>query len=198
METWLADAKTLVRVNPGYHGSFGLLAKASLEESRRHHDRAQRAALAKAAVDACAESLRLEAAAAKASGSQDRVSRILYLLHLGESYVALANYLGSDSQFPRAKQLELAVETIKQAQNENHENFYADYAWLTLGNAYEDLAWWVKVDVNNNYDEAIKAFSEAKRIAFDPARSLASLGAATTSARSTAINRATSTWLRKT
>lgn len=176
VDTALADAKTLVRVNPGYHGSYGLLAMASLADARRRHDRAEQTALAKMAVDACEESLRLEAVAAQKSGTQDRVSRVFYLLHLGESYVALANYSSSDSPVPRAKRLETAIEKIKEAQSDNHDNLYADYAWLTLGNAHEDLAWLAKLDVNKNYDEATKAFTEAKRIAPDPARALANLG----------------------
>ena len=172
----LADAKTLVRANPGYHGSYGLLAMASLADARRRHDRAEQTALAKMAVDACEESVRLEAAAAQKSGTQDRASRVFYLLHLGESYAALANYSASDSPVPRAKRLETAIEKIKEAQNDNRDNLYVDYAWLTLGNAYEDLASLAKRDVNKNYDEAIKAFNQAKRTAPDPARALTNLG----------------------
>ena len=171
----LANAKTLIQVNPKYHGGYGLLALASLVDARRRNDRAEQAALSKTAVDAGEESLRLEAAAAQQAGAPDRASRVFYLLHLGESYVALANYAASDTT-PRTKWLITAIERIKQAQADDHDQLLADRAWLTLGDAHEDLAWLARVDVDQNYEAAIKAFGEAKRVAPDPARALASLG----------------------
>ena len=122
---------------------------------------------------------------------------MLYLSHLGESYISLANYSDSATAL-KTRWLITAIERIKQSQIDNHDHLFADEAWLTLGNAHEDLAWLVKIDVDQNYDAATKAFGEAKRIALDPAPALASLGHCYYGEKPTAISRATWTWRRKT
>ena len=45
VDTALADAKTLIQVNAGYHAGYGLLARASLADVRRRHNRAEQAAV---------------------------------------------------------------------------------------------------------------------------------------------------------
>lgn len=147
----LKDAELLERLAPDSAASQGLTAYAKLEESRRQTDSVRRSKLIEEAVQAGLKA---------AEAATDPNDQATYLLHLGDSYVALANYGPKDSLI-QAGHLRDAIKSVSQAKK-LPGLVYEDYANIILGNAYEDLAWWAKVgtekEINDNYDLAISAF----------------------------------------
>lgn len=153
MDKALEDAEKLQRLAPESAASQGLMAYVKLQQARRESNLQQQAELARDAV---------KYGEAAIEATKDGSYLATYHLHLGDSYVALANF-GPDEEAIQAAALEKAIEHAN-AVLELSGVVYKHYANIILGNACEDLAWLAEAggekQINENYERAIAAFEK--------------------------------------
>ena len=141
-------ADKVLELRPESHGANGLLSNIHLTRSRQQLTRAEHLRLLDDAIEVGNRAVE--------NPPQDDPELATWLINLGTAYVERANYTRDLSYLSQKEDLDRAIKCAEQARELESTN--PDYPYLILGNAYEDLAWLVRHDVEANYQEAIRSF----------------------------------------
>lgn len=162
------DANQAIALAPGLHAAHGLLADACLRRAQSQPTREQLVADLKMSI--------AEAQKAVAGYSDaDKPALASFLVILSSACVQRANY-DNDPGYQKKTDLATAIQSAHQAEQLNAGQ--ADFPYLALGNAYEDLAWLEEEEPEKNFDLAIKAFTKAAESDYFPAKAYCSIGRA--------------------
>ena len=160
-------ATAALTFSPDSHGANGLLSNIHLTRSRQQSTRAEHYQYLSDAIKVGIQAVE--------NSPQDDPQLVSWLLNLGTAYVERANYTRDLSLQNQKADLEKAIEYARQAAG--LKSAYPDYPYLIMGNAYEDLAWLVEDNIEENYKEAITSFwTAAGKQNLTNAQALRSLG----------------------
>ncbi len=146
----LEDAKAAIGKDKNFYEGHALQAKVLLRQGRESGDSQEAARTLERSIQAGKKAIEL---------ARSDATRFVCWLDLGTSYTEFANVVDPKYRSPE-ELLNKAIDAVEQAQRIDARS-YKDWALTRLGNAYEDLAWLAKVSVNENYERAIEAFTEA-------------------------------------
>jgi serine/threonine protein kinase len=158
--------KKAAAYNPNLCGAYELLSQSYLLQARSALSRQQRLERLTDSINTAAEVIELR-------GKNNQSIPADILITLSSACVERANC----DKTNQAKDLEMAVESSNKAKKQmDNQAFNPDYPYLALGNAYEDIAWILEKDSENNYKQAIKEFDNAAEIKGIAAQALSSKG----------------------
>jgi tetratricopeptide (TPR) repeat protein len=147
-----AHADQVLKLTPGNNGANGLLSGIFLWRSREQLTRVDR-------LENLVRSIEWGEQAVQ-NAPPDEPLLVTWLIGLGTAYVERANFTRDVSFQTQKDDLNRAIDYGEQAAK--LENANPDYPYLIQGNAYEDLAWLVRDDVEanvvDNYEKAIEKF----------------------------------------
>ena len=146
-----ADAESAIKTDPRYADGYSLKSSILIEQSRVGLAAEQRVPLLENAVKSAEKAIELS--------SDDPIERAYSLINRSLANVELVNYSARFTVDEQRKHLIDAVEDARQATKA--ETLYQQYAFDSLGNALEDLAWIARYEPTKNYEAAIAAFDSA-------------------------------------
>jgi uncharacterized protein (DUF2267 family) len=148
------DAKAAIKIDPKYASGHALLGNVCIAQSRSLDVVAERLARLSQAYKECSTAIDL--------ASADRKETAYSLINRSVATVEMVSYDTTLTGAQRAERLEEARDDAQRAIA--IDTVYNDFAYESLGNALEDLAWLAGKDVKKNYDAAAAAFTEALRL----------------------------------
>lgn len=159
------DANSALQIGPAIYTAHGVLADAFLRRALSRSTRPELLSDLKLSIDE----------GRKAKGDPDKSARAKSLLVLSDACIQRANYDSDPAhQETKAADLQTAIESAREA--EQLQSGQADYPYLTLGNAYEDLAWLEENDPETNYNLALRAFAKAAKTTYSSAQAYCNAG----------------------
>lgn len=168
LELVLADAKAAIGLDDALSAGHAIRSQACLLLSRCQARRGDLLEYLKNAIDSGER-------AVKCPDTERYLPS--WLLNLSSAYVEKANYEPRRDEKQVDEWLNAARKHADRAVAlPKNPKYQADYPYLALGNAYEDLAWLAEVDPEKNYLEAINAFREAAKQRLYPAQASTSIG----------------------
>ncbi len=158
------DAKKAIGLDSKFPGGHALLGNIYLKQSRRQSAVGERLARLNDAVAACTKAVKL-------TGRDDKKTAYA-LINRSAANVEICSYSTEMPGTEKAGLLERARDDALRAIE--IDTVYNDYAYVSLGNALEDLAYVAGKDLKN-YDKAMAAFTKALELSHhaNPAYSLA-------------------------
>ena len=159
-------AAAVLKFTSDDYGARGLLSDINLRRSRQQLTIKNRLGFLETAIS--------DGEKAVGGSPLDEPLLVTWRLSLGMAYLERANYWRDPSFETQKEDLDRSIEHAKEAVK--LKSAYPDYPYLTLGNAYEDLAWLVRDDVEDNYKEAINSFLLAQKETYRDAQAWYGLG----------------------
>ena len=161
------DAESSIKTDKKYVGGYSLLASVLIEESRGETSTEQRIGSLKRAIESATEAVSLSAS--------NSTERAYAMINRSVANVEYVNYSCEVTADEIRQRLQAAIANARAAAES--DTLYQQYAYDSLGNALEDMAWLAVHEPKTNYSLAIAAFQSAVKVGNrDKSRSLMNLG----------------------